>query len=82
MAGHSFIYSLFESLNDKQRNYILAYGSYCFKRPRHKDLIIRWFTVYPTQVGSEWSKIFEYIITAKPKHKERPYGRWGHQPEK
>ena len=44
---------LFENLNNTQRNYTLAYGSYSFKGPRHKDLIIRGFTVYPTQVGVE-----------------------------
>ena len=44
---------LFENLNNTQRNYTLAYGSYTFKRPWYKDLIIRGFTVYSTQVGVE-----------------------------
>ena len=45
---------LIENLNNIHKEIIhLAYGLYYFKRPRHKDLIIRGFTVYPTQVGVE-----------------------------
>ena len=50
-SGFYHLFYLFENLNNTQRNYTLAYGSYSLKRPRYKDLIIRGFTVYPTQVG-------------------------------
>ena len=36
---------LFENLDNTQINYTLAYGSHCSKRTRHKNLIIRGFTV-------------------------------------